>query len=164
MLPYDNTMLDRLLMFCEQYLQLTSTEVILIPWGVLFFLVFYKLMGRLVFTPFLELLAARDAKTSEALLKAKDLHEQARSLESSVDEQINTVRSAAIKAKQAVVLEARREAAAIVAEAKAQASAELLRQREKLTVQTAAVRQKLLANVPDLVERLSEQLRQPPQM
>ena len=140
---------------------LAPLDVPMIVIGGLAFVVFYLLMRRSVFGPFLALVEAREAATEGATASASADLKKAAGLELEFEEKILEARVAALNEKSKKLETARKEASAILSAAEAKAQSILKDEREKLQTNIEALRAETMGRAEDLVTVIVSKLESP---
>jgi F-type H+-transporting ATPase subunit b len=118
------------------------------------FFVLLVLLSRLLFAPFLELLAERAERTSGDIEKAAASRAEVESLSARVDAEITKARVAATAEVEAVRAQTRAEAASLFAQAQADASARLAELRNEVATATRDARTALASDARTIADAM----------
>jgi F-type H+-transporting ATPase subunit b len=138
---------------------LTAQDAQMIPFGALFFVGLWLLLGRFVFKPFLALVEARERATSGAVDAAKEKIAQANELRQSYEQKIGAVRLEAVRQKLDVVAAAKKSAAHVAEEAERNAQEALKQGRANIARDVAEVRNRSLADADNLAEMIVQKVK-----
>ena len=122
-------------------------------WGVTFIFV-WKLLDKYFFSPYLALLAAREAATEGARNEAQDVAAQAEKLNSQYETRIFEHRVKVMARRNDMLATARKEAAQIAENAEKQAQSEVSAARVELAKQVEALRAEAPRQAAELAEVL----------
>lgn len=120
---------------------------------VSFFVLFF-ILNKILFVPFAELLAERDARTEGAAQSADAARADAERMRADIDAQMGAARAAAIAGAEKIRRGAREEEAAIFDDAKRHAAAELARLREGIGREREQAAQALRGQAQTLADRM----------
>jgi F0F1-type ATP synthase membrane subunit b/b' len=133
---------------------------ILVPQLALFFIAYF-LLSTILFKPYLELLAARDARSFGASDELTTLKAEAEALQAEVEAALVGARDDAAAAREARLGEARSEAAKIVADAQQQAKQTIDAAYAATEAERGALRTQVVGEIDPLVADLANRLTHP---
>jgi len=150
--------------FAENSLMLTRADMVMIPFSTFFFFVFWKLMERFVFLPYLKLHEARELATEGSTNLAAKSSQEAETILSECQNKIGTARRDAMKAKINSLEAEQEKGAAKIAQAEAAALEQLQKSQQEVKTKVAALEQDLNTKVDDLVGEIVDKLKSSPQV
>jgi F-type H+-transporting ATPase subunit b len=121
-----------------------------IAYQVVLFLVLWLILNKVLFGPYLHLLAERERKTAGAQHDSSDLEHEAQRLKAEYDEKIAQAQNAAYTAKDAIVQEGRQQREKILTQARDEAAATLERVRSEVATSLEQERRRAAAEVSAL--------------
>ena len=149
--------------FAEGSLMLNRPDMVMIPFSTFFFFVFWKLMERFVFLPYLKLHEARELATEGSTNLAAQSSQEAESLLNECQNKIGTARRDAMKAKNDRLEAQQEKAAAKIAQAEAAALEQLQKSQLEVKTKVAELEKDLNTKVDDLVGEIVDKLKSSPQ-
>ena len=132
----------------------------ILVWAVLFF-VFWQLLEKCLFLPYLALNKARAAATVELDAQARKNNEEAEGLLKSYENQLIEERLVAVKQQISTLNTAKAEAAAIVAQAEKRAEQDLKQVRKEVAGQISTLRQSAFQDVDALAQLIAQKAKNP---
>jgi F-type H+-transporting ATPase subunit b len=126
-----------------------------VVYQIIFFLVLLVILNKVLFRPYLALLAERERKTSGTRHETSDLEHEGARLRAQHEEKIAQAQAAGSAAKEAILQDARRERERIVNQARAEASSSLERVRQEVQGQVQKERQLAAAEVATLAQQMA---------
>ena len=114
-----------------------------IVYQVILFLVLWVILNKLLFQPYLQLLAEREGKTTGAQHDSSELEHEGARLKAQYQEKIAQAQAAGYAAKDAIVQEGRQQREKILGQAREEAASTLQRVRQE--VATAMEQERRLA-------------------
>lgn len=133
---------------------------ILVPQLALFFIAYF-LLSTILFKPYLELLAARDARSFGASDELTALKVEADALQAAVEAALARARDDAAAAREARLGEARNEAAKVVTDAQQQARQTIDAAYAATEAERGELRTKVVEEIDPLVADLAKRLTHP---
>lgn len=121
-----------------------------IAYQIVLFLVLWLILNKVLFQPYLNLLAERERKTAGAQHDSSDLEHEAQRLKNEYDEKIAQAQSAGYAAKDVIVQEGRQQREKILSQARADASGTLERVRSDIASTLEQERRRAVAEVSNL--------------
>jgi len=103
-----------------------------IVYQIILFLVLWVILNKVLFQPYLSLLAERERKTTGAQQDSGDLEQEAAHLKAEYEERIAQAQAAGYSAKDAIVQDGRQQREIIVSQARADAAGALERVRNEV--------------------------------
>jgi F-type H+-transporting ATPase subunit b len=103
-----------------------------IAYQIVLFLVLWLILNKVLFQPYLNLLAERERKTAGAQHDSSDLEHEAQRLKTEYDEKIAQAQTAGYAAKDVIVQEGRQQREKILSQARENASGTLERVRSEV--------------------------------
>ena len=104
-----------------------------IAYQVILFLVLWVILNKILFRPYLSLLAERERKTTGAQQDSGDLEHEAAHLRAQYEEKIALARAAGYAAKDAIVQDGRQQREALLSQARADAADLIEQVRQDVT-------------------------------
>lgn len=151
--------METLFQFCEQNLQLYPHELLMIPVVGFLFCLFWILMTKLLFRPYLNLIEAREELTVRAVERTDQANSLAEEITTEFEAEISRTRKEAIKNKNAVVSEAQKQAAVISEKADAEAEAKLRHQRRDIAERTQEIKEEIIGDLDQLAGAVVDKLK-----
>ena len=130
--------------------------------GAALFYIFWKVMDRAVFSPFLALHEAREAATEGSVGTANNLNKEADEIAAQYDEQFTEARVSAMQVKLSAVSKAKDEANKITKQASETADAALDRSRAELTTRIESLKAQTMREAAGLSGDIVEKLKKDP--
>ena len=121
-----------------------------IAYQIVLFLVLWLILNKVLFQPYLNLLAERERKTAGAQHDSSDLEYEAQRLKVEYDEKIAQAQSAGYAAKDVIVQEGRELREKILGQAREEASGTLERVRSEVAQTLDQERRRAVAEVSNL--------------
>ena len=140
-------------------LTVLDAQMILV-WGVLF-VIFWQLMARTVFRPFITVVEARDAATTGASEGAQKIVQEAEALKLKAEDTIAEVRVNAMKEKLSELAKARAQAQQIVEEAEHKAQAQIAKSRLELSDKLSKLRGELESEANEMAKAIVSKVKSP---
>lgn len=144
-------------------LDLTASDVKMIPVGAVLFFMFWKFFDGLVFNKYLKLHEEREAAGSGAEVSAENKIEEAKQLTAEYEEKLHAARVEFTKEKLTKVDLAKKAAHTEISRASKQAEESLTESREKLASQAERIREDLNSQVDALSRELTDKIKQKPE-
>ena len=140
---------------------LTVLDGVMIPIGVVSFVIFWKVMEHVFWGPYLQLIEAREAATVGAGSRAGDVLAEAKKIRMEYDEKLNSARVAAVRDKLSKVREAADKAAVIVGDAEERAKDDRVKEREAIQSDMEELRRELVGKVEEMASGVVEKVASP---
>ena len=121
-----------------------------IAYQIVLFLVLWLILNKVLFQPYLNLLAERERKTAGAQHDSSDLEHEAHRLKTEYDEKIAQAQAAGYAAKEVIVQEGRQQREKILSQARENAAGTLQRVRSEVTQTLDQERRRAAAEVSNL--------------
>ncbi len=125
-----------------------------IAYQVILFLVLWVILNKILFQPYLKMLAERERKTSGAQQDSGDLEHEADRLKAQYEEKIAVAQAAGYAAKDAIVQEGRQQREAILSQARADAASSLERVRSEVASALEQERRMAAAEVSNMASAM----------
>ena len=148
--------------FAESSLMLNRSDMVMIPFSTFFFFIFWKIMEKYVFLPYLKLHEARELATEGSTDLASKSNQEAEEILSESQNKIGEAQRDAMKAKIDMVEAEQENAAAKIAEAEATALEQLQKSQQEVKTKVAELEQDLNTKVDDLVGEIVDKLKSSP--
>ena len=123
------------------------------------FCVFWFLMDKMVFRPFLKLVETREERTSGAETTAADTLKEAEQVAAVYEQEVLDARIAAMKEKLAEINKTKEEASKTLAEASSKAKSELESARKEIASKQEQLQEALTANVDALAREIVDKIK-----
>lgn len=121
-----------------------------VVYQIIFFLILWAILSKVLFRPYLALLDERERKTAGALREAADLEREGERLRAEYEEKIAQAQAAGYAARETIVKEAREQREKLLAQAREEAASVLERVREEVQTQMEKERQLARAEVANI--------------
>jgi F-type H+-transporting ATPase subunit b len=112
-----------------------------VVYQIVFFLVLWFVLDKVLFRPYLKLLEEREGKTAGALRETADLEREGARLKAQYEERIAQAQTAGGAAKESILQEARQRREQVLSQARQEAAATLELARQDIARQVARDRQ-----------------------
>ena len=149
--------------FAEGSLMLNRSDIVMIPLSTFFFFVFWKIMEKFVFLPYLKLHESRENATEGSTDLAAKSSQEAKDILDECQSRLGTARRDAMKAKINTVEAEQEKAAAQIAQAEAASLERLQKSQLEVKAKVAELEQDLNSKVDDLVGEIVDKLKSSPQ-
>ncbi len=140
-------------------LQLTDSDLYMIPVGGFLFIAFWKISEKVLFGPMLKLIDAREAATSGSFEESKTVAEQAQALLEETEAKLFSVRGAASRARDTELNNLRAELAGQFNQNTAAAKDEVDAQRKVIAQESENLRQSLNSQIDTLSREVVERIK-----
>ena len=148
--------------FSGRYLMLTKSDLMMIPVGVITFVLLWQALGRLVFIPYLRLLEEREQAGLGTAQLAAQLTHKASLISQDYEEKLSLARVAAAKARMRVLVKAKEQAAQLLREAQDSAMRHLEDARSVIGAEIKTQRETIMPEVEVLAGELTRKAILPP--
>jgi F-type H+-transporting ATPase subunit b len=125
-----------------------------IAYQIVLFLALWLILNKVLFRPYLNLLAEREQKTAGAQHDSSDLEHEALRLKTEYEEKIAQAQAAAYSAKEAIVQEGRQQREKILNQAREEAASRLERVRSEVAAALDQERQRAAAEVGNVANAM----------
>ena len=142
---------------------LQRIEIQLIPVGAILFFLFWKLMDKKVFSPFLALVEAREKATAGSLVDADKIYKQATDVAEKTEAEILQARKDAVKIKNEKILEAKIKVDNSIKDFEQEMLTRLLESRNHLELEVDKINQDLNSSQETLANEIVEKIKVGPQ-
>ena len=129
-----------------------------VVYQIIFFLILWGILSKILFRPYLGLLDERERKTAGTLREAADLEREGERLKARYEEKIGQARTAGYAAKEAIIEEARRRRENLLTEAREEAARVLERVRGEVRTQIERERQLALAEAANIARDMASKI------
>jgi len=121
-----------------------------IVYQIIFFLILWAILTKVLFRPYLALLDERERKTAGALREAADLEREGERLRVEYEEKIAQAQAAGNTTKETILMEAREQREKLLAQAREEAASALEKVREEVRSQMEKERRLAVAEVANI--------------
>jgi F-type H+-transporting ATPase subunit b len=125
-----------------------------IAYQIVLFLALWLILNKVLFKPYLNLLAERERRTAGAQHDSSDLEHEALRLKTEYEEKIAQAQAAAYSAKEAIVQEGRQQREKILNQAREEAASRLERVRSEVAAALDQERQRAAAEVGNVANAM----------
>src|SRR5712692_10166076 len=112
-----------------------------VVYQIIFFLILWLILNKILFRPYLALLDERERKTTGTLRETADLEREGELLKAQYEEKIAQAKDAGYAIREAIIKEARQQSEKLLAQAREQAMGVLERSRQEVQTQVEKERQ-----------------------
>lgn len=129
-----------------------------VVYQIIFFLVLWFILSRVLFRPYLKLLEEREGKTAGAQNETVELEREGARLKAQYDERIAQARATAAAAKESILQEARQQGEQVLGRARQEATATLEQARQEVASQMARERQLAAAEIATVARQMATKI------
>ena len=147
----------------QQYLDLSPKDLVMIPVGGAVFIVFWLMMDKALFRPFVTLSATREELTQGAEVSAATAKEQTAQLEAEYEEKLTDARVKGMQEKAKILGVARKEAQTALDEASSKSIDDIAAAREGIAKEGEALKEQLLNQSDELISAVVEKVTSSPE-
>jgi F-type H+-transporting ATPase subunit b len=121
-----------------------------VVYQIIFFLILWAILSKVLFRPYLALLDERERKTAGALREAADLEREGERLRAEYEEKIAQAQAAGYAAREVIVKEAREQREKLLAQARQESASVLEKVRQEVRTQMEKERQLAVAEAANI--------------
>jgi F-type H+-transporting ATPase subunit b len=125
---------------------------------ILFFLLFWFLMDRIIFRPFLRLLDERERRTEGAKAETAALIEDAERLRAEYESGMAKAQEEAAAVKEAILVDARRSREQLLTQAREEAGKMMERSRGEIRIELQKAREVVLREAEAIARQMTEKI------
>ncbi|MCB0339787.1 MAG: ATP synthase F0 subunit B [Bdellovibrionales bacterium] len=150
---------DTLAMF-----DLKPGDGLMIPIGVVLFVILWQFLDKYLFLPYVRLVEAREAATTGSVSSARDVVERTQAVKAECEEKLRRARVAAMETKLTQLREAKQKASEIIRASEDSAKTEIQALRDTLSSEMSAMRNDIQKQAELLAEAIVEKVQAPPKL